>query len=171
MKIVNNAPMFGEDTFSVDPRKLNGGKIYMNMVDNMNKVVFDVLVTESYNPNIHYSYLRPGAPPPIQSPGPFAEGELCKAKLSVTHIVDALANNQQLEFCNMEDMRTVEKWLGYYLSQFKDVSVAHDPEQAAFLKSAERVYAMLSGNIRKADDHERYKQPKKMGIAEILKFI
>ena len=150
---------------------LNGGRVYADMKDNLNNIRFDVWVTESFNPEIHPRYLEPDAPPPTYSVSSLNANDYCKSKLSIRYIISALVTGQYLEFCNPADMDLVKSWINQYLEQFRQLGTDAklDTEVQMFNANAKKAYDMLCGNLKRRDDMEQRRNPRRLSIAALLK--
>jgi hypothetical protein len=146
----------------------NGGKIYRDMADNLSKIKFPVTVTESYTPNVHYSLLREGAPPPVFDPGPSEAGALCHASLSGDFIIDALCSGQYLSFDNPDDMAILADWIDKYLKSYESIDLTRFPDRLSFNANAKKALGMLRGNITRKGLWEQEVNPAPLTLAEII---
>lgn len=155
-----------------DERPVYQGKVvYRDVADNLAKIKFPVIVTESYNPNVHYSLLREGAPPPIYVPGPNEMDSECKAMLPGDFIIDALVTGQKLAFCKVDDMEILAGWIEQYIESYKGVDLTRYPERAAFLANAKKALSMMKSNISRKFNYERIKNPAPLTIAELIAYM
>lgn len=157
------------DVFS-KPKKpvYKGHTVYRDMADNLSKIKFPVTVTESYNPNVHYSLLREGAPPPIFNPGPMDSGAACDAMLSGDFIIDALVSGQDLSFKNPDDMSILADWIEAYLKSYEALDLTRFPDRLAFNANAKKALAMLRGNLTRKEHWEQEVNPSPLTLAEII---
>jgi len=158
-----------EDLFekSNTPR-YKGGTIYRDMADNLSKIKFPVTVTEAYTPNVHYSLLREGAPPPVFNPGPSESGAMCKASLSGDFIIDALCTGQYISFDNPDDMAILADWIEIYLKSYESIDLTRYPDRASFNANAKKALGMLRGNITRKQNWEQEVNPSPLTLAEII---
>ena len=158
-----------EDLFekSNAPR-YNGGTIYRDMADNLSKIKFPVTVTEADTPNVHYSLLREGAPPPVFDPGPSESGAMCKASLSGDFIIDALCTGQYISFDNPDDMDILADWIEIYLKSYESIDLTRYPDRASFNANAKKALGMLRGNITRKQNWEQEVNPSPLTLAEII---
>ena len=159
-----------EDLFgpNSDRPKHIGSVVYRDMADNLRKVKFPVIVTEAYTPNVHYSLLREGAPPPLVVPGPNEECAKCEAMLTGDYIIDALVTGQYLEFKRAEDMGVLADWIEQYLKSYENIDLTRYPDRASFNINAKKALGMLRGNLRLQDNWEQEVHPRPMTLAEII---
>lgn len=178
----------GQELFPI-PKKdqipaWRGQKVYRDMADNLTKIYFDVTVTESYNPNVHWSFLgydtdpqgpqyfkRVGKklqPKPIFDPGPNEVDMPCHAKLSGSFIIDALVNGHKLSFDHPEDMKILENWIEQYLKSYENIDLTRFPDRKAFNESAKKALNMMRGNILRMDNWENERNPAPLTLAEII---
>lgn len=148
-----------------------GSVVYRDMADNLAKVKFPVIVTEAYNPNIHYSLLREGAPPPIYTPGPNEIDARCDAMLTGDFIIDALVNGQFLEFKNPEDMDVLADWIDQFLKSYQGIDLTRYPDRAAFNANAKRALEMLRSNLLRKEHWEQEVNPRPLSLAEIIAYM
>lgn len=164
--------------------------VYPDMADNLTKIKFDVLVRESYVPVVHYAFLRDrvdekgrnlGPPPAIRpiideeaskrTGLPMTSNDLCKSRLSISYIIDALVNGHYVEFCHLEDMPIVKQWIQLYLDEYKGVDLTKFPDRVAFLKNAQEALNILNGNLKRMDDWDAEKHPQKLKITDLISLI
>lgn len=148
--------------------KYKGQTVYRDMADNLSKIKFPVTVTESYTPNVHYSLLREGAPPPVFDPGPMEAGALCFARLSGDYIIDALCTGQYLSFENPDDMVILADWIEQYLKSYESIDLSRHPDRVAYNTNAKKALGMLRGNITRKEQWEQEKHPSPLSLAEII---
>ena len=148
--------------------KYKGQTVYRDMADNLSKIKFPVTVTESYTPNVHYSLLREGAPPPVFDPGPMEAGALCFARLSGDYIIDALCTGQYLSFENPDDMDVLADWIEQYLKSYESIDLSRHPDRVAYNTNAKKALGMLRGNITRKEQWEQEKHPSPLSLAEII---
>lgn len=144
--------------------------VFSDMAENLTKITFKVFVRESYVPVTHYSFLGENAAPPIRH----MEGhmdDLCVAWLSPRFIIDALVNGHYIQFAYLKDQETVRNWIKLYLDQHEGLDLSKHPERIAFNKNAQRAYEMLCGNLKKAEEWQLEKTPKKLSIADIVSML
>lgn len=146
-----------------------GRTFYRDMKDNLTKINFEVWVTESYNPNIHPSLLKEGAPPPIYDVSDLNRNDWCKSMLPASYIIDALVTGQPIDFVHMEDIPFVKNMIQKYLEQLEGVNLSKDPQTLAFKKRAERAINMIGVNMKRRDDDEQRAHPHKLSIEAILR--
>ena len=161
-----------EDIFDNDPKtNYKGRKVYRDVADNLAKIPFPVIVTEAYNPNVHWSYLREGAPPPIFNPSDGDEFMQCHAMLPGDFIVDALVNNQFLSFENPDDMNVLASWLEQYIDSYKGIDLTRFPDRQSFLENCKRALGMMRGNLERKRHWEREVDPAPLTLAEIISYM
>ena len=148
-----------------------GYSVYRDVADNLSKIDFPVIVTEGYNPNVHWSYLREGAPPPIFDPGPNMIAAECEARLSGDFIIDALVNGQYLRFKNPDDMEVLAEWIEQYMNSYKGIDLSMHPDRKAFLENCRLALGMLRGNISRKEAYEREINPKPLTLAELIAYM
>lgn len=159
-----------EDIFGPgsDRPKHIGHVVYRDMADNLSKVKFPVIVTESYTPNVHYSLLREGAPPPLFVPGPNEEAAKCEAMLTGDFIIDALVTGQYVEFKRAEDMKVLADWIEQFLKSYEGIDLTRYPDRASFNVNAKKALGMLRGNLNLQDHWEQEVHPRPLTLAEII---
>ena len=159
-----------EDLFekSQNAPSFRGGTVYRDMADNLSKIKFPVTVTEAYTPNVHYSLLREGAPPPIFDPGPSESGALCHASLSGDFIIDALCTGQYISFDHPEDMAVLADWIEKYLKSYESIDLTRFPDRMSFNANAKKALGMLRGNIVRKENWEQEVHPSPLTLAEII---
>jgi len=145
-----------------------GQTIYRDMADNLSKIKFPVTVTESYNPNVHYSLMQEGAPPPIYSPTPDMENAFCRAMLTGDFIIDALVTGQYLEFEDPNDMDVLADWIDKYLATYNGIDLTKFPDRKVFNENAKKAYNMLKGNITQKEHWNQRVNPAPLTLAEII---
>ena len=148
-----------------------GYSVYRDVADNLSKIDFPVIVTEGYNPNVHWSYLREGAPPPIFDPGPNMIAAECEARLSGDFIIDALVNGQFLEFKNPEDMDVLADWIDQFLKSYQGIDLTRYPDRAAFNANAKKALEMLRSNLLRKEHWEQEVNPRPLSLAEIIAYM
>ena len=156
------------DIFDNKRPMYKGGTVYRDMADNLSKIKFPVIVTESYNPNIHYSLMRDGAPPPIFDPGSNDIDMPCKAMLSGDFIIDALVTGQQISFENPDDMTILADWIDQYIQTYEGVDLTKFPDRMVFIENAKKARNMLRGNITRKDSWDQTVKPSPLTLAEII---
>lgn len=159
--------IFGKNMLGDKPR-YKGRVVYRDMADNLSLVKFPVIVTESYNPNVHWSYMREGAPPPISSPSVYMEKVPCHAMLSGQYIIDALVSGQELSFEDPDDMEVLADWIEQFLKSYDGVDLTRFPDRKMFNENARRALNMMRGNISRKHDWEETVNPKPIGILDLI---
>lgn len=160
------------DIFGERKRPMYKGKIiYRDMADNLSKIKFPVIVTESYNPNVHYSFMREGAPPPIFSPSPCDESAKCRSMLPGDFIIDALVTGQEISFEDPDDMEILADWIEQYLKSYEGMDLSKFPDRLTFNMNAKRALDMMRGNILRKHNWEQEVRPVPLTLEEIMKYI
>lgn len=169
-----------------------GNKVYRDMADNLSKVKFDVIVTEGYVPNVHWSLLGYETEPrermvygargieakvkkltsipaqPIADPGDNGMNMPCHAKLTGDFIIDALVSGQQLSFKDPNDMDVLADWIDRYLKSYEGLDLTRFPDRKAFNENAKKALGMLRGNILKKEEWNEEVHPAPFTLAEII---
>lgn len=169
-----------------------GQKVYRSMSDNLTKIYFDVIVTEGYNPNVHWSLLGYKSTPdkfdvygargikaevrvlgrvpakPIFDPSESEVDMPCHAKLSGSFIIDAIVSGQKISFEHPEDMKVLENWIDQYLKSYENVDLTRYPDRKAFNESAKKALNIMRGNIRQMNDWQEERNPSPLSLAEII---
>ena len=145
-----------------------GQTIYRDVADNLSKIKFPVVVTEGYNPNVHWSLLREGAPPPIFDPGPDLIDAECEALLSGDFIIDALVSGQQLRFRDPNDMDILASWIEQYIASYKGIDLTRFPDRLSFLENAKKALGMMRSNLVRKTNWMREVNPAPLSLAEII---
>ena len=159
--------IFGKEMLGDKP-KYKGGTVYRDMADNLTKIKFPVIVTEGYTPNVHWSYMREGAPPPIYTPGPNMEHVPCHAMLSGQYIIDALVTGQELSFENPDDMDVLADWIEQFLKTYEGIDLTKLPDRKTFNANAKRALGMLRNHLQRKEDWESTVNPKPISILELI---
>lgn len=172
--------------------KFKGAKVYRDPADNLSKIPFNVIVTESYVPNVHWSLLGyerepdeqyiPAArditakvrrlthinPKPIFDPGLNEVDMPCHAKLTGDFIIDALVTGQKISFEDPDDMNILADWIDQFLKSYKDVDLSRFPDRKAFNDNAKKALQMLRGNLLRKEDWEERVNPRPLTLADII---
>lgn len=161
-------PIFGKMTAGPTYK---GKVVYRDMADNLTKIKFPVIVTESYTPNVHWSYMREGAPPPIHTPPPCEEHVPCHAMLSGNYIIDALVTGQELSFEDPDDMEILSSWIEQFLKSYEGVDLTMHPDRKTYNDNARRALSIMRGNIDRKHDWQDTVNPKPVSILDLMAYI
>lgn len=180
---LRKALSFGVPTSQQAPA-YKGKTVYRDMADNLSKIPFDVIVTEGYNPNVHWSMMgydtdpqgpdyfkRVGKkiqPRPIFDPSPAEIDVPCRAKLTGDFIIDALVSGQKLSFVDPDDMHILADWIEKYLKSYEIVDLTRFPDRKAFNENAKKALSMLRGNLVRKSNWEEEVRPSPLTLAEII---